>query len=301
MTMVGMTMVGMTMVGTTRLGATMGKVTVDRKRLGAIALAVAGLGMAMTSAFALDDSQYPNLRGAWERPGAAQWDPSKPPGLRQQAPLTAQFQRVFEANMAETQAGGQDYNPQVKCLPSGMPRVMIAYEPLELIVTPEITYIRFDQFGENRRIYTDGRDWPDKIVPSFDGYSIGRWVDRDASGRYHALEVETRGFKGPRTIDQTGMPLHPDNRTILKERFYLDAANPDRLHDQITTIDNAYTRPWTVIRDYNRLKEALWPETNCSSGNHYVFLKKESYFVSADGLLMPTRKDQPAPDLRNFK
>jgi len=97
------------------------------------------------------------------------------------------------------------------------------------------------------------------------------------------------------------MPLHPDNRTILKERFYLDAANPDRLHDQITTIDNAYTRPWTVIRDYNRLKEALWPETNCSSGNHYVFLKKESYFVSADGHLMPTRKDQPAPDLQNFK
>jgi hypothetical protein len=182
-----------------------------------------------------------------------------------------------------------------------MPRVMIAYEPLELIVTPEITYIRFDQFGENRRIYTDGRSWPDRITPSFDGYSIGRWVDRDASGRYGALEVETRGFKGPRTIDQTGMPLHPDNQTILKERLYVDAANPDRLHDQITTIDNAYTRPWTVIRDYNRLKEPIWPETNCGSENHYVFLKKESYFVSVDGHLMPTRKDQPAPDLRNFK
>jgi hypothetical protein len=107
---------------------------------------------------------------------------------------------------------------------------MIAYEPLELIVTPEITYIRFDQFGENRRIYTDGRSWPDRITPSFDGYSIGRWVDRDASGRYGALEVETRGFKGPRTIDQTGMPLHPDNQTILKERFYLDAAYRQRLY-----------------------------------------------------------------------
>src|SRR6516165_10404594 len=65
--------------------------------------------------------KYPDLRGVWERPGAAQWDPTKPGGLRQQAPLTAQFQKVFEANMAETRAGGQDYNPQVKCLPSGMP------------------------------------------------------------------------------------------------------------------------------------------------------------------------------------
>ena len=203
--------------------------------------------------------------------------------------------------MAETAEGGQDYNPQVHCLPSGMPRLMIAYEPLEMIVTPEVTYVRADQFGENRRIYTDGRNWPDKIVPSFDGYSIGRWVDRDASGRYHTLEVETRGFKGPRTLDASGLPLHPDNKTILKERFYLDPANPNRLHDQITTIDNAYTRPWTVIRDFDREEKPIWTETNCASGNHYVFLKKESYFVSADGYLMPTRKDQPAPDLQNFK
>ncbi|HEY6258821.1 MAG TPA: hypothetical protein VIY51_23845 [Xanthobacteraceae bacterium] len=273
----------------------------DRNRLGAIALAVAGLGVAATSAFALDDARYPDFRGSWQRPGAAQWDPSKPGGLRQQAPLKPQFQAVFEANLVEAAAGGQEYNPQVKCLPSGMPRVMIAYEPLEIIVTPEVTYIRFDQFGENRRIYTDGRNWPEKITPSFEGYSIGRWVEPDAAGRYGALEVETRGLKGPRTLDASGLPLHPDNQTIIKERIFLDGANPNRLHDQITTIDNAYTRPWTVTRDYNREAQPLWPETNCSGENHYVFLKKESYFVSVDGYLMPTRKEQPPPDLRNFK
>jgi hypothetical protein len=27
---------------------------------------------------------------------------------------------------------------------------------------------------------------------------------------------------------------------------------------------------------------------------------KENYFLSADGLLMPVRKDQPPPDLRYF-
>jgi hypothetical protein len=225
----------------------------DRNSLGAIALAVAGLGMAATGARALDNAKYPDLRGAWERPGAAQWDPTKPGGLKQQAPLTPQFQAVFEANLAEAAAGGQEYNPQVKCLPSGMPRVMIAYEPLELLVTPEVTYIRFDQLGENRRIYTDGRSWPETITPSFEGYSIGKWVDRDADGRYGALEVETRGLKGPRDLDASGLPLHPDNETIIKERIFLDAANPNRLHDQITTIDHAYTRPWTVTRDYNRM------------------------------------------------
>jgi hypothetical protein len=273
----------------------------DRSSLAAIVLAMAGLGMAATGARALDDAKYPDIRGAWERPGAAQWDPTKPGGLRQQAPLTPQFQAVFEANLAETAAGGQEYNPQVKCLPSGMPRVMIAYEPLELLVTPEITYIRFDQLGENRRIYTDGRPWPEKITPSFDGYSIGKWVDPDADGRYGALEVETRGLKGPRGLDASGLPLHPDNATIIKERIFLDPANRNRLHDRITTIDHAYTRPWTVTRDYNRMAHPLWVETNCSAENHYVSLEKETYFISLDGYLMPTKKNQRMPDLKNFE
>jgi len=272
-----------------------------RSSLGAIALALAGLGMAATGARALDDAKYPDLRGAWERPGAAQWDPTKPGGLKQQAPLTPQFQAVFEANLAEAAAGGQEYNPQVKCLPSGMPRVMIAYEPLELLVTPEVTYIRFDQLGENRRIYTDGRAWPEQITPSFEGYSIGKWVDADADGRYGALEVETRGLKGPRDLDASGLPLHPDNGTIIKERIFLDAANPNRLHDQITTIDHAYTRPWTVTRDYNRMDHPAWVETNCGGENHYVSLEKETYFITVDGYLMPTKKNQPLPDLKAFE
>jgi hypothetical protein len=271
-----------------------------RSSLGAIALALAGLGMAATGARALDNAKYPDLRGAWERPGAAQWDPTKPGGLKQQAPLTPQFQTVFEANLAEAAAGGQEYNPQVKCLPSGMPRVMIAYEPLELLVTPEVTYIRFDQLGENRRIYTDGRAWPEQITPSFEGYSIGKWVDADADGRYGALEVETRGLKGPRDLDASGLPLHPDNGTIIKERIFLDAANPNRLHDQITTIDHAYTRPWTVTRDYNRMAHPAWVETNCGGENHYVSLEKETYFITVDGYLMPTKKNQPVPDLKAF-
>jgi hypothetical protein len=272
----------------------------DRNFLGAIVLTVAALGMAVTGTRALENAKYPEMRGAWQRPGAAQWDPTKPPGLRQQAPLTPEYQAVFEANLAEAAAGGQEYNPQVKCLPSGMPRVMIAYEPLELILTPEVTYIRFDQLGENRRIYTDGRAWPEKITPSFEGYSIGKWVDQDAEGRYGALEVETRALKGPRTLDASGLPLHPDNQTIVKERIFLDPANPNRLHDQITTVDHAYTRPWTVTRDYNREAKPLWVETNCAAENHYVSLEKETYFITVDGYLMPTKKNQPLPDLKAF-
>jgi hypothetical protein len=270
-----------------------------RRALAAVA-ALTGLGLAITGARAFDDAKYPDIRGAWARPGAAQWDPTKPPGPRQQAPLTPEYLAVFEANMANTESGGQEYNPQVVCLPSGVPRVMIAYEPLEIIITPEVTFIRFDQFGETRRVYTDGRNWPEKLTPSFDGYSIGHWVDQDGDGRFDMLEIETRGFKGPRLIDQTGMPLHSDNRTIVKEQIFLDRMDSNRLHDQITTIDHAYTRPWTVTRDYVRWSKPVWLETNCKAENSYVWLGKETYFISVDGFLMPTKKNQPAPDLKYF-
>src|SRR5579863_2688406 len=120
----------------------------DRCGIGAIVL-VAALSAATgastaasTAAWALEaanhDAKYPDIAGTWVRPGAAQWDPTKPAGLRQQAPLTAEYQAVFETNLNIAKSGGQEYNPQVNCLPAGMPRVMIAYDPLEFIVTPDV-------------------------------------------------------------------------------------------------------------------------------------------------------------------
>jgi hypothetical protein len=259
------------------------------------------MSMALAPARAADELRYPDLNGQWSRAHAhSQWDPSKPRGLAQQAPLTPEYQAVFAANLASLHAGNLGSDPQVYCLPSGMPRMMIAYEPMEVIVTPETTYIRVDHLNEFRRIYTDGRGWPAEIKPTFDGYSIGRWIDRHGNGRYDLLEVETRGMKGPRTLDADGLALHKDNRTVVKERIQLDSANRDLLHDEITTTDDAFTRPWTVTRDYNREPHPLWPEFLCTEANNHIPIGKEFYFRSGDGYLMPAYKDQPPPDLRNF-
>jgi hypothetical protein len=142
------------------------------------------------------------------------------------------------------------------------------------------------------------------LDPQFSGYSIGRWVDEDGDGRYDALVVETRGLKGPRTYEATGIPFHEDNQTIIRERIYLDRNDPNALHDEITTIDNALTRPWTVIKNFRRVATRgpiWWREDVCAENNAHVGIANEIYFLSADGLLMPTRKDQPPPDLRYFK
>jgi hypothetical protein len=262
---------------------------------------VLSLALPLPSAQAHDDAMYPAFAGQWFRNAGAQWDPSKPRGLGQQAPLTPEYQAIFEANMAEQKNGGDKYNPQARCIPGGMPRMMIAYEPIELIVTPETTYIWVEQMGEFRRIHTDGRNWPDNPKPTYRGYSIGRWEDTDGDGRFDTLVVETRNLKGPRTLDADGLPLHADNQTVVKERIQLDKADPNLLYDEITTIDHALTRPWTVTRRYRRERKPLWPENLCTAGNRHLAIGNESYFVSEDGYLMPTRNDQPPPDLKNFR
>jgi hypothetical protein len=261
---------------------------------------VVGSAAAVASAQAHDDTIYPDLKGGWRRAGGAQWDPDKPSGLRQQAPLTPEYQRFFEGNLATTEGGGQGYNAQMLCYPGGMPRLMVAYGMLEFVVTPVVTYMRSDHLTEFRRIFTDGRDWPEKIAPSFQGYSIGRWRDEDGDGRYETLEVETRGFKGPRVLDASGIPLHKDNATIVKEQIFLDKADRNILRDAVTTIDHAFTRPWTVTRSLRREGKPVWIEEPCAEGNRYVQIGGETYVLTLDRILMPTRKDQPPPDLRNF-
>ena len=186
------------------------------------------------------------------------------------------------------------------CRTNGMPRMMSVAWPIEFVVLPNVTYVHFEVFMP-RRIYTDGRDFPREAEPGYMGYSIGKWLDTDGDGRFDTLEVETRNFKGPRTYEPSGIPLHQDNQSVIKERICLDKADRDILHNEITVFDHALTRPWTVDKRYRRLHEVLWYEDNCTEDNHHVVVGKEDYFVGGDGYLMPSRKDQAPPDLRYFK
>ncbi len=280
----------------------------NRNSIGIVAL-LAALTHSATTVLAFDESKYPDLKGQWVRfrvPGVVgqpSYDQTKRGGRAQEAPLTPEYQAVLEASLADQAIGGQGYDPTYTCLSPGMPRIMNVYGSMEIIVTPETMHILIQHIHDSRRIYTDGRDWPAKIDPSFAGYSIGKWVDTDGDGRYDLLEVETRGFKGPRSFDASGLPLHADNQTVITERIYPDKADRNLLVDEITTIDHALTRPWTVTKKYRRKSDPqpVWEEDICAEGNQHVEIGKQPYFLSADGHLMPAKKGQAPPDLRYFK
>ena len=244
---------------------------------------------------------YPDWDGLWKRgspPGV--WDPSKPPGRGQQAPLKPEYQAIHEANLAKAKAG-IEFDPKSTCGPVGMPRVMTLYEPMEIVIKPKVTHMLIESMSPIRRIFTDGREWPKDLHPTYVGYSIGQWLDTDGDGTYDTLEVETRNMKGPRLFDNSGIPLASDDQTVVKEKIYLDKADPDILRIDITTIDNALTRPWTVSRFARREHKPIWEEYNCTEDNHWVVVGGLMYLTDSDGYFMPIQPNQPPPDAKYFQ
>jgi hypothetical protein len=277
----------------------------QRGSSGLLALAAA---LALTSAGAsAAEMKYPDWQGQWDtiQPlfggQSVKYDPNRKFGPAQEAPLTPEYQKVHEESMADQAQGGQgNFLDHAKCIPGGMPSMM-SVPTMEFIVAPRTTYISAG--SDLRRIFTDGRPWPANPAPTYQGYAIGRWIDEDGSGTYSVLEAETRYFKGPRAHDATGLPLAFDNESIFIERFHLDKDNSNLMHDEITTIDHALTRPWSVDKTFrhNPNPYPAFSRVSCMEGTNDVVIGKENYYLSADGLLMPARKDQPPPDLRYFK
>lgn len=102
------------------------------RRVGMVTLA-AVLTVAMVGALHAQDKKYPDWRGEWgaafpRLPGQQlRFDPSKPFGKGQEAPLTDEYKKVYENNLGEIARGRQGlFLYHASCLPAGMPTMMSA-------------------------------------------------------------------------------------------------------------------------------------------------------------------------------
>jgi hypothetical protein len=276
-----------------------------RLHLAAAAVMAAAFGVFPVQAQFFDLSKYPDWAGQWRRVpdgGPPRYDPSKKGGLAQEAPLKPEYQKMLEASLKDQAEGGQGLDTTYKCIPTGMPRMMAGVFPVEWVFTPSTTFMLSEFMIQSpRRIYTDGRGFPEDEEPTYVGFSVGKWLDTDGDGRFDTLEVETRNIRTPRTYDQAGIPFSEDGQSVVKERIFLDKDNADILHDEITTTDSALTQPWKVMKNYRRDRTVRWTENNCTEGNVHVVIGEQNYFLSGDGYLMPARKGQQPPDLRYFR
>ena len=64
---------------------------------------------------------------------------------------------MLEDGIADQAKGGLGNYHTPRCLTAGMPLIMIAFRPLEFVVTPATTYILIGDDDHHRRIFTDGR------------------------------------------------------------------------------------------------------------------------------------------------
>jgi hypothetical protein len=131
------------------------------------------------------------------------------------------------------------FEPHTRCKASGVSRQFSTPYGTEFVEVPDLQrmYI-MDNGGPNsyRVIYVDGRSFPEKIVPTNYGYSIGRWEG-------DTLVVETRGLNEKFWLDTRGTP-HTEQLKFT-ERFTRTDLNTMRYQ---ATIDDpgAYTKPWTT-------------------------------------------------------
>lgn len=192
-----------------------------------------------------------DLGGVWYTEDSAGFGINGDPGVLRE-PHRTRFLKIQEA-LAE---GRPTEDQTANCVPPGMPRVMFAPYPLEILQTPGQITVIFEYMGQIQRIYTDGRSHPDDLDPSFMGHSIGRWE----SG---TLVVDTVGLNPATQLDASLAGHGPTLR--LSQRLTRDG---DRLVFEVTAQDEeALAHPVTARKVYKRRPDLEILEYACAENN----------------------------------
>jgi hypothetical protein len=192
-----------------------------------------------------------HLQGVWEPLGGAILDPlarglpgnkgRSMPELSAFPPYNTEYQARYDKTTADLRAGVKLIDGSAKCLPQGMPRMMVVGYPIDIIVQPTRVVMLFEPGAQRRVINTDGRKHtnPEDIDPTYSGESIGHWEG-------DTLVVDTVGIRDDLLFDYSFAP-HSDALHI-KERIRRVG---DKLEDEMTIEDpKAFTSPWQITRLY---------------------------------------------------
>jgi hypothetical protein len=217
----------------------------------------------------------PDFSGTWERytpPRASNAPSSGTPsaggGLGPTfggapPPLKPEFAAAYEADVRMRQEAERRGEPipsaNAQCIPEGMPSMMIALFPMEVLQTRGQLTIVQEAFSQIRRIYI-GEDPPavEDAEPTFFGHSGAKW-DGDT------LVVETVGIK--ESVRYRSAP-HSAAMRIVERMRMLDA---DRFENQITVVDPEYlTGPWSWTWTYQRKPGYKMYEYVCEDNREFV-------------------------------
>ncbi len=150
------------------------------------------------------------------------------------------------------------YTGYAACIPDGMPAMMMAMFPMDVLQTPgQITIIE-EAYRQVRYIYLNQKQVPAADAePEFWGHSVGHWEGDTLVANTVGIKPEVRFSDVP----------HSDQMQI-DERIRL--LSKDRFEDQITVTDPVYlTRPWTWTWQYERDPGYKMLEYVCEDNREY--------------------------------
>lgn len=170
------------------------------------------------------------------------------------APFTPWAESKFKAINPQTN------DPNLACLPEGLPRFMISIPyPMEIFQVPSRVIIIHEGIQAMRQIYMNRGHLKD-LDPSYTGDSIGKWEG-------DTLVVDTIGFNDKTWVD--GALPHSEAMHLIERIRRIDH---DTLVDDITVEDSvAYTRPLTAHEVYKSKPGWEIREYVCAENNKYNY------------------------------
>jgi hypothetical protein len=181
-----------------------------------------------------------NEKGAWN-PRIIANIAGLGPGGPQRSPvekiIDVPFQPWAKTLYEERLANLAKDDPEGRCLPPGVPRMMATPFPFQIYQLPaRVVFVYEGGAHVWRVVFTDGRSHPKDPNPSFLGDSVGHW-DGDT------LVVDAVGFNDRTWLDQDGHP-HTESLHVI-ERY--TRTDENTLHYEATIDDpKAYTKAWTT-------------------------------------------------------
>jgi hypothetical protein len=157
-------------------------------------------------------------------------------------PMTPWAMAKFKANKPNGGTNGVPWgetnDPQAQCFPPGVPRVYSTRlgAPFEIMQVPGKVVMIFEYDHSVREIFTDGRQHPQDLNPTWMGDAIGKWEG-------NTLVVDTVGFNDKSWLDAAGHPHSEDLHLVER----IGRPSHDAMTDDITFNDpKAYTKPWVA-------------------------------------------------------
>jgi hypothetical protein len=197
------------------------------------------------------------------------WQPSFGQVTGGEPQLKGKYLEYYESEMAKvaTIPGYEIPEKGSNCLPVGMPSMMTMPYSLEFLFTPGKIVINQEALMQVRRVFTDGREFPEYVDPNFFGYSIGHWEG-------DTLVIETIGTQSGQRLGTQGITNGPNLK--ISERIYQDANNPDLLHLDFTYDDpDVLEEPWH--RGHTFRRDRTWEVIE------YVCAQNDRHPIGADG------------------